>query len=187
MLAMAWGAAPDLARAVGSSPFVGEISCGGWNFCPLGWTDCNGQLLPIAENETLFQLIGTMYGGDGQETFGLPNLSGRTMLGTGVGGGGSYVQGEMAGSETVTLTSSQTPVHTHALVVQDSSGDSASPANKVPAPVGATDNRYSSTSTGTLNTSAVGYVGGSQPHNNLQPYQAMKCCISLFGVFPTMN
>jgi len=182
---------PDGARATGSQPFIGEISCGGWNFCPQGWAECNGQLMAISEDEVLFQLIGTTYGGDGQVTFAMPNLNSRTMLGTGSGAGGSYMLGQMAGTESVTLTTNQIPSHTHALVVQDTTGDSASPTNKVVAGVGAGDARYVDPNTsppaGFLSNGAISSVGGSQPHNNLQPYLAVKCCISLFGIFPSQN
>lgn len=179
-------ACPGAARATGDQPFIGEISCGGWTFCPNGWAECAGQLLPIAENDNLFNLIGTTYGGDGESTFAMPNLSGRTMLGTGTGAGANYTQGEAAGNESVTLTTNQIPTHTHALNAQTATGDSASPTDKVVAGVAADDARYATaaTTTATLNSAAVGVVGGSQPHNNLQPYLTVKCCISLFGIFP---
>ena len=178
---------PRVASAAGS-PFIGEISCGGWNFCPNGWAECNGQLLDIAENDTLYNLIGTTYGGDGVEKFAMPNLSGRTMIHQGTGSTGTtYAQGQSGGTETVTLTGNQIPIHTHPVLAQTGTGDAASPANKVPASVPAGDSRYATGSTGNLANTAVGSAGGNQPHNNLQPYLAVKCCISLYGVWPVQN
>lgn len=188
LLALAIAGMPVNARAVGGTPFIGEISCGGWNFCPNGWAECAGQLVSIAENEALFNLIGTTYGGDGQESFALPNLSGRTMLGVGQSSGtSSRVLGEAGGVESVTLTINQTPNHAHALQAQAATGDAATPVNRVPAGVAASDNRYAPAANSFMANGAVGYAGSSQPHNNLQPYQTLKCCISLFGIFPTMN
>ena len=114
-------------------PFVGEIRMFGGNFPPAGWAFCNGQLMPISENETLFQLIGTTYGGDGQETFGLPDLQGRIPLHMGQGPGISqnYLEGEKAGVESVTLTTNQMPVHNHAVIVSQDLANSPTPANQV--------------------------------------------------------
>ena len=178
---------PRVADAAGS-PFIGEISCGGWNFCPNGWAECNGQLMAISENDTLFNLIGTTYGGDGQNNFAIPNLSGRTMMHQGTSTmGSSYVLGQSGGTETVTLTGNQIPIHNHPVLAQTGTGDAASPANKVPASVPAGDSRYATGSTGNLANTAVGSTGANQPHNNLQPYLAVKCCISLYGIWPTQN
>jgi microcystin-dependent protein len=186
LLAAGGLALPGAARASGSQPFIGEISCGGWTFCPQGWAECAGQVISIAENDVLFALIGTTYGGDGQVNFALPNLSGRTMIGTGQGTGlSSRTIGESGGTETETLTTAQLPGHTHALKAQSASGDSASPSGKVVAGVAADDARYASSSNGALAAGAVSVAGSSQSHNNLQPYQAVKCCISLGGIFPS--
>jgi microcystin-dependent protein len=178
---------PFAAHADGSQPFIGEISCGGWNFCPKNWAECNGQLLPILQNEALFALIGTTYGGDGQTTFALPNITGRTMVHQGQGPGLSNRQmGEAGGVETVTLATSQMPVHNHSLVAHTGSEKSASPSNRVAGPVSVSAPVYTSTAANTtLAAGAVGTTGGSQPHNNLQPYLASKCCIAIFGIFPS--
>lgn len=192
-IGLVWGlgtlSLPSSAHADASSPFIGEISCGGWNFCPSGWAECAGQLFPIAENEALFALIGTTYGGDGQSTFALPNIQGRTMVHQGQGPGLSNRQlGETGGVETVTLTTSQMPVHNHALVAHTGTEKSASPTNRIAGPASAAAPVYTSTAANTtLAAGAVGTSGGSQPHNNLQPYLASKCCIALFGIFPSQN
>lgn len=176
-----------LLPAAHATPFIGEVICGGWNFCPAGWGECNGALVPISENETLFNLIGTTYGGDGQSTFALPNLLGRTMVHVGqVGAGSNRVLGEMGGTETVTLTTNQIPSHTHAMLANGGAEASASPKGKIVGVAPATAPVFATaTPATTLNLAAVSSVGGSQPHDNLQPYLAVKCCISLFGVFPT--
>jgi microcystin-dependent protein len=178
---------PQTVQADASQPFVGEISCGGWNFCPNGWLECNGQLLPIAQNDVLFTLIGTTYGGDGQTTFALPNIVGRTMLHQGQGPGlSNRVIGESGGAETVTLATAQMPIHNHPVVAHTGSEKSASPTNRV-AGMSSTPLYTPSTADATFGAEAVSTSGGSQPHNNLQPYLAVKCCISQFGVFPSQN
>ena len=179
---------PNAARADASSPFIGEISCGGWNFCPLNWEDCAGQLLPIVQYEALFNLIGTTYGGDGQTTFALPNIAGRTMVHQGQGTNlSNYTIGQTGGTETVTLTTAQIPAHNHTVVSHTGSEKSASPTSKIPG--NATSPVYAPSTTDSIPLAAgtVGTTGGSQPHNNLQPYLTIKCCISLFGIFPSQN
>lgn len=165
-----------------SQPYVGEIRLVGFNFEPNGWAYCNGQLLSIAENETLFNLIGTTYGGDGQSTFAVPDLRGRAAIHQ----GGSVVIGEMLGREAVTLTTSQIPPHTHEWRAKTTVGTSSSPVGgelaNAPAGVG------SSFGTGhnvSLDSSAVGNSGGSQPHSNMQPLLGMNYIISLFGIYPS--
>lgn len=167
-----------------SQPFVGEIRMFGGNFAPAGWMLCQGQLLPISENETLFNLIGTTYGGDGQSTFGLPNLQSRIPVHVGTQGGSSYTLGQTGGVETVTLTSSQIPSHSH--VPQGQSGNgSAAPGGGVWA-ASATQNIYTDVAPAVnMNPAAIGSTGGSQPHNNMMPYLAVNFIISLFGVFPS--
>jgi microcystin-dependent protein len=170
-----------------ADPFVGEVVCGGWNFCPANWGECNGQLQAIANNTTLFQLIGTTYGGDGQNTFALPNIQGRTVVGTGQGPSlSSRILGEAGGQESVTLTVNQIPIHNHSLAANDGAEKSASPLGRIfgVSPVSA--KAYSSNASNVqLSSSAMSIFGGSQPHINLQPYLAVKCCISLFGIFPS--
>ena len=170
-----------------STPFVGEIRMFGGNFAPAGWAFCSGQLMPISENDTLFTLIGTTYGGDGQSTFGLPDLQGRLPMHMGTGPGlTTRTIGEMGGVETVTLTVNQIPIHTHAPQSDANNGNQATPQNRVWA--GAAASRYSSSAPNlAMNNTLGGNAGGSQPHDNLMPYLAISFIISLFGIFPTQN
>jgi len=173
-----------------SNPFVGEIRMFAGNFAPAGWMFCQGQLLPIAENDVLFALLGTTYGGDGVTTFALPDLQSRVPVHQGQGPGISqnYTIGEKAGVESVTLTTQQIPIHTHAFAATNQIGQNAQPTNGF----------YAQVSTGQLyhepldplvnmNAGMVQPVGGSQPHENVQPYLAISFIISLFGIFPSQN
>ncbi|HEU4867716.1 MAG TPA: tail fiber protein [Actinomycetota bacterium] len=163
-----------------AQPYVGEIRMFAGNFAPAGWMFCEGQLLPISENETLFQLIGTTYGGDGQETFALPDLRGRLPLHR----GGSFQLAEKGGAEEITLTTQQIPAHTHPLVATTAAGSAASPQGSVLGSSGSS-NVYRQGPAGTaLSNQAVAPVGGSQPHTNFQPYLCIDFIISLFGIFP---
>jgi len=165
-----------------SNPYVGEIRLFGGNFAPAGWMFCEGQLLPISENETLFTLIGTTYGGDGQSTFALPDLRGRIPVHPGNG----VIQGEAAGSETVTLTINQVPAHTHLPQASSAAGTSHSPTNGVWAAWG--DQQYSTVAPATdMNAAALASSGGSQPHENMAPFLCLNFIISLFGVFPSQS
>ncbi len=167
--------------------FLGEVNCGGYNFCPVNTLECNGQVLPISQYSALFALLGTYYGGNGTSNFALPNLQSRTMVGQGQGPGlSSRVVGEESGSETVTVLTSQMPLHTHALQAHNGTDEkSASPAGNIAGTAPATANVYASVAPNTqLHPSAMSYMGGNQPHNNLQPYLAVKCCITTAGVFP---
>lgn len=170
-----------------SSPFIGEIRMFGGNFAPAGWAFCSGQLMPISENDTLFALIGTTYGGDGQQTFGLPDLQGRLPMHMGTGAGlSTRTIGENGGVESVTLTTQQMPIHNHAPLAVSGNGNQATPQNGVWA--GAAASRYSSSAPNlAMNNTLVGGAGGSQPHENLMPYLTISFIISLFGVFPTQN
>jgi microcystin-dependent protein len=172
-----------------SQPFVGEIRMGGWNFAPQGWAFCDGQVLSIAENSVLFNLIGTTYGGDGQTTFALPDLRGRVPIHQGQGPGlSSRAISQSGGEESVSLALSQIPSHSHALQASaNASTAAAGPAGNLVANAGTT-NVYASGPPGTdMSATAVGSAGGSQPHNNLAPYQCVSYIISLFGVFPSQN
>jgi len=164
-----------------SQPFVGEIRMFGGNFAPAGWAFCNGQLLAISENDTLFNLIGTTYGGDGQSTFALPNLQSRVPVH--VGGGGNL--GDLSGTETVTLTVQQLPAHSHPLLAANVAATDTNPSTRLTAT--AQVNIYQDP-TGeplvNMNQAAVTPVGGSQPHDNVQPFLCVNFIISLFGVFP---
>jgi microcystin-dependent protein len=165
-------------------PYVGEIRMVGFNFAPVGWMLCQGQLLPIAENETLFTLIGTTYGGDGQETFALPNLQSRVPMHQGSG----FTLSEMGGVETVTLTVNQIPAHQHPPGVSSGSGSSNTPANSVSATwAGSQYSDQGITPNAFMNLSAMAPAGGSQPHDNMLPYLAINFIISLFGVFPSQT
>lgn len=172
-----------------SDPFVGEIRMFGGSFAPAGWAFCQGGLLPISENETLFNLIGTTYGGDGQETFGIPNLAGRVPVHAGQGPGitQSYVIGEMAGVENVTLTTQTIPIHTHAVVGTNAIGSEANAANNFLASSFSINVYGVFTPTNAFANTAITPVGGSQPHENMMPYLCVTFIISLFGIFPSQN
>lgn len=167
------------------SPYVGEIRMFGGNFAPAGWMLCQGQVLPISEYETLFQLIGTTYGGDGQTTFNLPDLQGRVPVHMGTGpNGDQYVIGQSAGVETVTLSVSQIPAHSHVPLASTDTGTQTSPSGNVwanSAKFPYSPNAPAAAMAGT----AVQNDGGSQPHDNMVPFLAINFIISLFGVFPS--
>ena len=171
-----------------AQPYVGEIRMFAGNFPPAGWMFCEGQMLPISENETLFNLIGTAYGGDGESTFGLPDLRGRSPMHFGTGQDGiTYQLAEPVGVETVTLTPQQTPSHTHPLMATLNSGTSQQPGGAVPAV--ATSNQpgvmmYGTDSVAQMYNQSIGTVGGNEPHENRQPYLCVDFIISLFGIFP---
>ena len=172
-----------------AQPYIGEIRMGGWNFAPVGWLFCDGQSLPISENEALFQLIGTTYGGDGQETFNLPNLQSRTPMHMGNGPDGvTYPLAQAAGVETVTLTTQQIPVHTHQMVGSVDVATTNQPNNNVLGSItpAGTQRAFRSVPLDTMAISptSVTPAGGSQPHDNLQPYTTISFIISLFGIFP---
>ena len=164
-----------------SQPFVGEIRMFAGNFPPAGWMFCDGQLLPISENETLFQLIGTTYGGDGQSTFALPDLRGRIPIHQ----GGGFILAETGGAEEITLTVNQVPAHSHALLAADVAGTQITPAGNLPARSFNVTPYINDATTGNFNAAMVAPVGGSQPHDNRQPFLCIDFIISLFGIFPT--
>lgn len=171
-----------------AQPYVGEIRMFAGTFPPVGWMFCDGNQMPISENETLFQLIGTTYGGDGQETFNLPNLQSRIPIHMGTSTTGTtYQLAEMAGTESVTLTLNQIPTHTHPLMATNDSGSQSIAGNAVLAaqsPVSI----YRPNATPpnvAMNASSVNPTGGSQPHENMQPFLCINFIISLFGIFPS--
>ena len=167
-----------------STPFIGEIRMFGGNFPPSGWAFCDGQLIPISENDALFTLIGTTYGGDGQETFALPNLQSRVPMHAGTGPDGvTYTLGEQAGVESVTLTVQQIPIHTHQLLGSNTTAATQTPGGNIPAQ-GVGQIYTSADSPIQLSPQSVSPNGGSQPHENLQPYLCINFIISLFGEFP---
>lgn len=169
-----------------STPYVGEIRMFAGNFAPAGWELCQGQLLPISENDTLFNLIGTTYGGDGQETFGLPNLAGRVPVHIGTNQGVTHQLGEMAGVEMVTVTTNQMPMHTHAMLASMDIPTGSSPAGNV---TGQAANKLYRVPGGTVSMHAgsVTPAGGSQPHENMQQYVCVNYIISLYGIFPSQT
>lgn len=176
-----------------SNPFIGEIRMFGGNFAPAGWLFCDGQTLPISENDTLFNLIGTTYGGDGQETFQLPNLQSRVPVHA--GGAASYILGESGGVESVTLSTQQIPSHNHPVQSANNPADANIPngntilANMGPSGIATVPcyKAYDGTAQIVMNGGSVSTVGGSQPHDNMQPYLVINYIISLFGIYPSPN
>jgi microcystin-dependent protein len=171
------------------APYVGEIRMFAGNFPPNGWMFCEGQTLPISENEVLFQLIGTTYGGDGESTFNLPNLASRVPMHMGTGPDGTTYQiGEMAGTEQETLTTQQIPNHSHPMVASTATGSTPNPQGSVVSQTDGTILRYIADAPGVnMNAGAIGPAGGSQPHENTQPFLCINFIISLFGVFPSQT
>ena len=173
-----------------SQPFVGQIIAVGFNYAPVGWALCQGQLLSISENPTLFQLIGTTFGGNGQTTFGLPDLRGRAALGVGQGPGlGSYVLGQLSGVESASLTGAQIGGHTHGLAAAATATTATPSSSVVLGTPAATTPIYATGGVGaTLAAGAVSPTpGGGLPHENRQPSLTINYIISLFGVFPSQN
>ena len=171
-----------------SEPFIAEIRIFAGNFAPRNWAFCDGQLLPIAQNTALFSLIGTTYGGDGRTTTALPNLQGRAPMHPGDGPGLSQRRlGQVGGTETTTLSEAQMPQHTHQMVAVPAPGNDNLPQGNLPArPVGY--NSYAPAANLTaLASGAVAAAGGSQPHNNMQPYLAINFIIALQGLYPSRS
>jgi microcystin-dependent protein len=173
-----------------AQPYVGEVRMFAGNFAPAGWLFCQGQLLPISEYATLFNLIGTTYGGDGQSTFQLPNLQSRVPMHMGTGAGlGTVTLAQIGGVETVTLTTQQIPQHIHGMLATGASSGQP-PTNNMPSPAGSTVTGlqpYQPPGGGTtaLKNTMLQMTGGNQPHENRQPYLCISFIISLFGIFPS--
>jgi microcystin-dependent protein len=167
-----------------SSPFIGEIRMFAGNFAPVGWAFCNGALIPISENDALFNLIGTTYGGDGESTFALPDLQSRVPVHVGPG----FALGQTGGAETVTLTTSQIPAHSHVPQCNSSTGTAAAPTGDVWAVPNPSVTIYSNAAPSlAMDPAAVGSAGGSQPHDNMIPFLAINFILSLFGIFPSQT
>ncbi|MES1245464.1 MAG: tail fiber protein [Acidobacteriota bacterium] len=164
-----------------AQPYVGEVRMFAGNFAPAGWMFCEGQLLPISENETLFQLIGTTYGGDGESTFALPDLRGRIPLHQGNG----LILAETGGVEEITLTVGQIAAHSHPLLASTGPGTSNTPVTNVTAESASISLYIEDAPNANLNPQAMTSTGGSQPHTNFQPYLCVNFIISLFGIFPS--
>lgn len=172
-----------------SEPFLAEIRLMGFNFAPRGWAFCDGQILPIKQNQSLYSLLGTTYGGDGRTSFALPDLRGRTPIHTGRSNGGDdHLLGQKSGEETHTLSSAEMPQHTHALEAASSSATATSPAggllSEAVDPIYAP---YEAASDAIMGSGTVANVGGGQVHENMQPYIAVNFCIALQGLFPSRN
>jgi microcystin-dependent protein len=164
-----------------AQPYVGEIRMFAGNFAPAGWMFCEGQLLPISENETLFQLIGTTYGGDGESTFALPDLRGRIPIHQGNG----FILAETGGAEEITLTVNQIPAHSHPLLASGDVGNQVNVGGALTSNSQGAVLYIEDAPTVNMNVQAITPIGGSQPHTNFQPYLCINYIISLFGIFPS--
>jgi microcystin-dependent protein len=164
-----------------AQPYVGEIRMFAGNFAPAGWMFCEGQLLPISENETLFQLIGTTYGGDGESTFALPDLRGRIPIHQ----GNNFTLAETGGAEEITLTVNQIPAHGHSFLASTNVSQDTSPQGKTVGQTGSANLYIQDTTDTNMSPLAITAVGGSQPHTNFQPYLCVSFIMSLFGIFPS--
>jgi microcystin-dependent protein len=162
-------------------PFLGELKMISWNFAPKGWALCNGQLLPINQNQALFSILGTTYGGDGRVNFALPDLRGRSPIHTGAG----FILGQKGGQLAHTVTQSEMPAHIHMV----SANTAAASAGTIPNNFWSATGAYSTNNAGlqTMNPALVTNTGGSQPHTNLQPYLVINIIIALIGIFPSQN
>jgi microcystin-dependent protein len=173
-----------------AEPFVGQIITVGFNFAPRGYATCDGQLLSIAQNTALFSLLGTTFGGDGRVTFGLPDLRGRVPIHQGQGPGlTNRTMGEVSGQENHTLISTEMPMHNHLLMGFQNTGDQALPQSNIIAGSNQTgvSNFTNVAPNTTMSPQSIGLAGGSQPHNNMQPYLVINFCIALEGIFPSRN
>jgi microcystin-dependent protein len=166
-----------------AEPFLSEIRIFSFNFPPKGWAFCNGQFLPINQNQALFSLLGTTYGGNGQTTFALPNLQGRASI----HGGNGHTLGEAAGSSAVTITQQTMPQHLHFLMGTTTTGNSPNLGNSVPATFNVTMYSNTITNLAAFSPTSVTNVGGSQAHTNMMPYLVLNFCIALQGIFPSQN
>ena len=167
-----------------TNPFLGEVRSFGFNFAPKNWAMCNGQLLSIEQNAALFALLGTMYGGNGVQNFALPNLQSRVPMHR--SGDGTYVQGQVAGSEQVTITNATMPAHNHFLVGSTTTASTRVPTGALATSSVTTNFYYSpATSLTTLNPASIGMTGNGVGHSNLQPYLVINYCIALSGIFPS--
>ena len=168
-----------------AEPFLAEIRIVSFTFPPKGWALCDGQLLPINQNQALFALLGTTYGGNGQTTFALPDLRGRAPLQVGASAGGSaHTLGERAGETAHTLTLAELPVHAHAVNVTNQPGTQASPAGNF---LAAHRGGYIEAAAAAMHAGAISNTGGSQAHLNMQPFLALNFCIALQGIFPSQS
>lgn len=171
-----------------SEPFLAEIRMVGFNFAPSGWSFCDGQILPINQNQSLYSLLGTTYGGDGETSFALPDLRGRVPMHVGSNNGGAYhTEGQKSGEETHTLSNAEMPSHTHNFMVTSDPGNNPSPIGNILASSEMVYRSKENSSLTTMATGEVANVGGGQAHENMQPYIAVNFCIALRGLFPSEN
>lgn len=166
-----------------AQPYIGEIRMFAGNFAPAGWNFCDGTIFQISDNDALFNLIGTTYGGDGQSTFAVPDLRGRLPIHQGSG----FTMGQPGGIENVTLTSQQVPVHTHNLIASTDPATTPNPQNNTVAATASATPYFNAPPATPLSPQAVSFVGGSQSHSNLQPYLCVDFIISLYGIYPSQN
>lgn len=177
-----------VAPAQAQEAYLGEVRMFATTFCPRGFADANGQLLPIAQNEALFSLLGTNYGGDGRTTFGLPDLRGRVAMHTGTGPGlTNRPIGAKGGSETTTMNVNNMPSHSHSLNVRSSDGTVPEPVGNLIADAGREDIYGTGAVEGSMDANAIGASGAGQPINNMQPYQVMRYCVVMQGIYPSRN
>ena len=171
-----------------SEPFLAEVRMVGFNFAPRGWAFCDGQILPINQNQSLYSLLGTTYGGDGRTTFALPDLRGRTPIHVGSSnGGGDHRLGQKSGEETHTLAANEMPQHTHTLRASSTDANAGAPTNHVLARSTTPEAYREAGSLSAMQAGSITNVGGSQAHENMQPYITLNFCIALQGLFPSRN
>ena len=171
-----------------SEPFLGEIRIFGFTFAPKGWALCQGQILPISQNTALFSLLGVTYGGNGTSNFALPDLRGRVPVSFGQGNGlQNYLQGEVTGTESVTLDATQMPSHSHTVEASAAKATAKTPLGAVPGHAKADDYAAAPDGTTTMAAAMIAPTGGDQPHDNLQPLLVMNFCIALQGIFPSRS
>ncbi|PQA90343.1 phage tail protein [Chryseobacterium shigense] len=171
-------------------PYLGQIIFVPYNRTPIGWADCNGQLMSIAQNQALFSLLGTTFGGNGTTNFALPDMRGRVPIsyGMGVGSANNYVVGQTGGSESVTLTQQEMPSHSHTVNAVTSEGNQNVPTNSLPADTKLLDKEYSDAAANTtMKSTMINPTGGNQPHENRSPFLTMRCIIATQGVYPSFN
>ena len=170
-----------------SEPFLAEVRIVGFDFAPRGWAFCDGQILPINQNQSLYSLLGTTYGGDGRTSFALPDLRGRTPIHVGSSNGGQHGLGQKSGEETHTLTANEIPQHSHPLQASSKDGDTLIPSGAVLAREVGGIYEQNTTNRISLRDGTITNVGGGQAHENMQPYIALNFCIALMGLFPSRN